>query len=294
MSGTDPAVTPEPAPAAPAASEPISQSSGESEPPVGQAVPYERFRSVNERRKAAEAVAQQQQAQAQQLAQENQTWRQWAAAVQQQQAQQQQAPAQPQGRNGQVRAEPDDPYMTNLKHQLGEDEVGQKALDILDTHAAYIARKNGFVSAAEVDYRIQDAMNRGLGKINSSFQVSNQFQQWINSGLVSPTEGQQLQTQLGSYLQQNPTVAENPQTMDIVVKALLGDAVANHRINPNANPRPFNPLNLSGPGHGPDTSPEDAPLDTSKMPFARLRNLDPAKAKQLVDLSVRAHKGAMS
>lgn len=273
-----PGATPAASPAAPAASPTAT-------PPAPGPVPYERFKEkVDEANtfKQEKARLEGQLQQAQQVVQQAQQ------IIQQQQqrpAPPASAPAAPVG---------DDPWESILTEGLGNDDAGKEARRLMDIHAEQMARKKGFITKDEAIHIARQIAEQGNNKIATAFQVTNNFQAWVQKGVITAEEAQGLQGELNQHLARNPDLSSQPHNVMYLAKGLLADAVTEGRVRPYSQPAPTNPLQPSGAPSAPAPGEALPPIDPQSLGFRTLRSLSADKIKALTAKSNRAHQGATS
>jgi len=276
--------------AAPGQTTPTSQS------PAGKAspgpIPYDRFKEVNDSKNALQEevgrlrgqLGQMQHQQAQIISQAQQ-------AVQM--AQQANQPRPPQVANPAI-----DPEEIALNKLLGEDDAGKEARRVLDVYSAYQAKKNGFVSRADMESLLREVQAqteaRIMGTLNTTFNVTNRFQRMVTTGMISPEQAHQLQGHLNQIIAQNPQIKTQPHNVDYLASHLLTTAIEAGHIRPYSTPAKVNPLQPSGGGYTPDMPDPTAPINTDVIKFPSLRNKGVDRLRELTERSINAHKGATS
>jgi hypothetical protein len=248
-----------------------------SESQQGQAVPYDRFKSVNDKAKSAEA-------QVAQLRQRDQQWAQRDAARDQQVQQmmaQQHASQRP---VDQSERRPDSTEQL-IKNQLGNDEAGQQAYETLETHFDHkFGQKAGDMVSKQDLAQVRDGIRSEImNELNSTFSTSNRFSEWVDKGMISPEQSQGLQSRLNQDFQQFPELAKRPRDVKARVSELLVDAMESGDIKPFSQPRPKNPVSA-----GSSAAPNNEPLsiDPGNSRFGRLRGLSPEKASEIQKISM--------
>ena len=186
-------------------------------------VPYDRFREVNSQKKEAQDnLGKMQEAFRQREAQ----WQQYAQGVQQQQAQQQQQQTQQPASN-----EPDSEELY-IKQMLGDDETGSKVYEMLDRHFNHKIGKQGVASKDEIMSEVKDYVNRQTGSIQSTFHVSNQVQDMVGKGMIGAEDAERITGKVASALQAQPSWAENPQNMDLLMSKIVMDEIRGGQVKP--------------------------------------------------------------
>ncbi len=273
--------------ASPGAASGAGTSSPQGTAPSPGPIPYDRFKEKVDESNSLKAEKARLESQLQQVAQQAQGYQQQAMEYARAMAQQSQAQQPPQ-------PAPIDPYEENLQRQLGNDDAGREARKVLDAHAEYVARKNGYVTQDQVVAIAQQIAAQGQNKIQTAFQVTNEFQEMVSRGVVTPEQARGLQGQLNTLLAQNPQLANEPHNVSYLADSLFARAVKAGQIRPYSQPPPQNPMQPSGNGYTPAPTDPLAPINASALGFRTIKNLSPEKLRALTDTSVRAHNGATS
>ena len=281
MSEATPDVNP-----SPSSSNGGTTSQSDASPSAGQesqAVPYDRFKQVNDKAKQA-------QHQVQNLMQRD---AQWAARDQalQQQLQQVQNRSAPVDQSEQDRKIPDATEQL-IRQQLGNDEAGTQAYDTLETHFDHkFQQKTGdFATRQEIAAVASQVKGEIMGELNSTFSTSNRFSEWVQKGMITPEQSGHLQARLNQDLQQYPELAKRPRDVAARTKELLVDAMEAGEVKPFSQPRRRNPLAATPNGQAPQQ--EVPAFDPAATRFDRLRTITADTAKQLDTLSMSRHNGA--
>jgi hypothetical protein len=248
-----------------------------------QAVPYDRFKQVNDKAKQAEH-------QVQNLMQRD---AQWAARDQalQQQLQQVQNRSAPVDQSEQDRKIPDATEKL-IRQQLGNDEAGTQAYETLETHFDHkFKQKAGdFATKQEIAAVASQIKGEIMGELNSTFSTSNRFSDWVQKGMITPEQSGHLQARLNQDLQQYPELAKRPRDVAARTKELLVDAMEAGELKPFSQPRRRNPLVATPNGQAPLQ--EVPAFDPAATRFDRLRTITADTAKKLDALSMSRHNGA--
>lgn len=275
----------------PAASEPVLEESQaaptdtgtEEDGSAGHSIPRSRLNEESQKRQAAEEQLAQAQKQQQALIERDQKWQQW---YRHQQQGQQQAQQQAQAAEETVATEQE------IRSQLGHDEAGQQAYDTLEkffTRGMAQARED-LPTRQDLGKLEQDLERKILGKIEKAGQIGNRFQKWVDNGLASQEQANEMQNSLNQQVSAYPQIADNPANLDYAMSQIYMAKLENGDIKPTGKPRPQNVLAAGGNGT-PVPEPDYKPAE-SRM--SRLRGLTPERAKQLRDMSVANHNGAMT
>lgn len=243
-------------------------------------VPYDRFQDVNNKRQEAEGNLQK--------------WNQWGQQVQsvvagkdQQIAQLQNMVQQQQATGSQPAEQAENPVDTYINDALGRDEEGQKArktLDLLTDH-----KVNGAVANRPTTEQVAQMVAAGQqmtqGRISSMTGVSNQINNWVQSGMVAnQDDANKVIAAVQHQLKSNPQLANRPADMDHLVHSLRSRMQDKGLISRPLAEAPANPLQPSGGGNGhveqdgSTVSVQD--LQTSGL--GRIKNMDPKRLETLM------------
>ena len=275
-----------PEPQAPPSSDanPSDSREGNSDDPEAPRIPRTRLNEEIEKRRRIEEQLEQYRQRDQQWQQRDQAWQRHIQQLQARQVPKEQEKAQEQ-------AQGSDPVEALIRKQLGDDEAGQQAYEMLERFFTHKLTKQAgnFATKEEIARLREEVRQEIMGELNSTFSTSNRFTQWVQSGMITPEESESLQGKLNGFLKQYPDLAKQPENVKYLTSHLLAEAVEKGEIKPYSRPRAKNPLQPTN-GHPPD---ERAPeWDNTQTRFSRLRNLSPKDAEKLQKLSMARHTGA--
>lgn len=225
------------------------------------AIPYDRFREVNEEKKQYQQRAMQLESQIQQMQQQ-----------QQQFLQEQMKP----------KVEPKaNPNIERVKDILGRDEMGQKAFEAMEMLTEAKAQ------ALLEDYKKQmmDEVNntvaQRVGGVTASLQTQKHIDDMVKAGRITQETATQLNTQVAQAIQQYPQW-ENQQ--QLLVNTLLGNMYASGQLKPpQTNQMNGTPLQPSGDYNGsPGSSSVQRDAELLKK-FPSLRNKSDKDLRTVVE-----------
>ena len=246
-------------------------------------IPRSRLNEESQKRKEAEEKLVQAEQQRASLMERDVKWQQWYRHQQQQQQQPQQQQQEPQ--------QSEVPTEQEIRSQLGHDSAGQQAYETLEKFftRGMAQAKEDLPTRQDLGQLEQSLERKILGKIEKAGQIGNRFQKWVDSGLATQEQANEMQNSLNQQVSAHPQIADNPANLDYAMSQIYMAKLENGDVKPTGKPRPQNVLAAGGNG-SPAPEPE---YDPSQSRMSRLRNLTPERAKALREMSVANHAGAV-
>ena len=248
-------------------------------------IPRSRLNEESQKRKEAEGKLAQVQTQQQALMERDMKWQQWYRHQQQGQDPQQ-------GQGPQQATENTVPTEQEIRAQLGHDEAGQQAYDTLEkffTRGMAQVREH-MPTRQDLGHLEQNLERKIMGKIGKANQIGNRFQKWVDNGLAIPEQAGEMQEVLNQQVTTYPQILENPANLDYAQSQIYMAKLEAGDVKPTGKSRPQNVLAAGGNNGSPVPEPD---YDPSQSRMSRLRELSPKRAKELRDMSIANHAGAV-
>lgn len=195
-----------------------------------QAIPYDRFREVNEDKKQYQQRVLQLESQIQQM--QNQ---------QQQFLQQQMQPKQEQKPKA-------NPNIERVKDILGRDEMGQKAFEAMEMLSEAKAQELLETYKQQMMQDVNNTIGQKVGGVTASLQTQKHIDDMVTSKRITPDVANQLKQQVAQAIRQYPQwETQQP----LLVNTLLGNMYASGQLKaPQTNQMDGTPLQPSGDYNG--------------------------------------------
>jgi polyhydroxyalkanoate synthesis regulator phasin len=147
------------------------------------------------------------------------------------------------------------------------------------------------VTAAQVQQMVQAAVGGMRGQLMGSTRMVNRINTLIQRGILSETEGQQVQSDVLQRLQE-PGVAQaaqNPAQLDYLVSDAIARQLESETPPAAVTPRPAMPIQPGSNGHS--SAPAEPEFNPAESPFTSLRDLSSEASERLTRLSQQRNRG---
>ena len=249
---------------------------------AGAMIPKSRFDQAVKKEREQRTQLEQQLAKA---TNDNRAWQQWH---QSQQAMQSTNESDPKAQNGQGGGGLDEKYVRGL---FANDEQ----YTAMEEYFSYKLGQGQGMTPEQVNSIVERRVNAAVGKINTGFNVANDFSEMEKLGMINQDEAQDLQGQLNTYLAGNPQVSEDPNNVTFVVDRLYRQHQMNKLRNGETvqiNPNPPDPINPMQPVVGGASRQVVDVMPADQIRMGRLKGLSPERLKELRDRSVERYDKA--
>jgi len=274
-----------PAPPDPASESPeVQDLPGSHKPP--EAIPYGRFKEVNDARKAAEARAT---AEAQEKAQLMGRLQELERRIE----------AAPEGSREEAAAEQAlESEERRIRKLFGEDDAGKATYEALEEHFRHKLRSSGVATMEDVQRLVQEQVGGLTSRLSSGYATQAQLNQMVESGMLGLEDGKKVagllqQAMQVPQVQQALAADRTGNTMTTMLDRIVMHLARNKQIElwkaTPARKRPENPL---APGNDSEPVDREPEFDGSKSPFEEVRALGKEKLAARYKLSMERAKEA--
>lgn len=252
------------------------------------AIPYERFKEVNDERKAereARARAEQQAATLQARLEEMERRVEAAPDGSREEA------------NAQAALQAEE---TRIRKLFGEDDTGKATYDALEEHFKHKLRSSGVATMEDVQRLVDDRVGGLSSRISSGYSAQSRISNMVQSGMLAQEDAAKVQGLLQQAVQDRRVQAAIAQdrtggsgTINALLNGIVMHLTEQRQVElwkkPPPRPRPSSPL---APGNGTEPSESAPDFDPANSPFPELRELGKEKLKKRYELSVQRAKEA--
>ena len=168
------------------------------------------------------------------------------------------------------------------------DAAAMAAIRQLDDHANVVLQERGAVSAEDVGKIVQHYVGLSEQKQQVLYGVTNRVNNWIQKGIVSQDQAQQIHGKVMETIKQYPEIMQSPHNIGYLLDREFAAAVESGEVKPYSTPAPTSAVQPAG--YGAATVIQET--DYSKSPLRALRNIDPDRLKKARQMSIANHRAA--